>query len=175
MSGAHVVGQAAEVGAEPPPVRLVPGRGQVVEDVPLPLPGGGQQGLAAAGDPQRGPAAVVLAGLADEMAGGDGVPDHAAGARVVEAELVGHGGDVRLAGGAAHRLQDQDVPGHYAFLLDDDAFDALLARLAADPDVEYGSGPWNGWDRRTNDLGGGRGVYVRDPNGHSYEFFTAVP
>ncbi|MFI7104831.1 VOC family protein [Nonomuraea sp. NPDC050227] len=66
-------------------------------------------------------------------------------------------------------------PGHYAFLLDDDAFDALLARLAADLDVEYGSGPWNGWDRRTNDLGGGRGVYVRDPNGHSYEFFTAVP
>ncbi|MFB9207474.1 VOC family protein [Nonomuraea spiralis] len=66
-------------------------------------------------------------------------------------------------------------PGHYAFLMDDGTFDALLSRLGADPSVEYGSGPWHGWDRRINHLGGGRGVYVRDPNGHSYEFFTAVP
>jgi catechol 2,3-dioxygenase-like lactoylglutathione lyase family enzyme len=65
-------------------------------------------------------------------------------------------------------------PGHYAFLVDDDTFDALLAHLGDTP-IDYGSGPAQGWDRRINHLGGGRGVYVRDPDGHSYELFTAVP
>lgn len=66
-------------------------------------------------------------------------------------------------------------PGHYAFLVDDATFDEVLGRLARWPAVEYGSGPENGWDRRINRLSGGRGVYVRDPDGHSYELFTAVP
>ena len=66
-------------------------------------------------------------------------------------------------------------PGHYAFLLDDATFDAVLARLEGDPSIEYGSGPGHGWDRRTNHLNHGRGVYVRDPDGHSYEFFTTAP
>lgn len=48
-------------------------------------------------------------------------------------------------------------------------------RPRQDTAIEYGSGPMNGWDRRINHLGGGRGVYVRDPDGHSYELFTAVP
>lgn len=66
-------------------------------------------------------------------------------------------------------------PGHYAFLVDDATFDAVLHRLSAWPAVDYGSGPENGWDRQINHLAGGRGVYVRDPDGHSYELFTAVP
>ncbi|MFI5718226.1 VOC family protein [Nocardia sp. NPDC051750] len=66
-------------------------------------------------------------------------------------------------------------PGHYAFLVDDDTFDAVLGRLAQWAAVDYGSGPENGWDRRINRLSGGRGVYVRDPDGHSYELFTVVP
>lgn len=66
-------------------------------------------------------------------------------------------------------------PGHYAFLVDDDTFDAVLGRLAAWPAVEYGSGPEHGWDRQINHLAGGRGVYVHAPDGHSYELFTAVP
>lgn len=70
-----------------------------------------------------------------------------------------------------HRPQ----PGHYAFLIDDDTFDAVIERLRRDPAIDYGSGPMNGWDRDINHLGGGRGVYVRDPDGHSYELFTAVP
>lgn len=69
----------------------------------------------------------------------------------------------------------QVEPGHYAFLVDDETFDAVLERLSAWADVDYGSGPEYGWDRKINGLGGGRGVYVRDPNGHSYELFTAVP
>jgi catechol 2,3-dioxygenase-like lactoylglutathione lyase family enzyme len=67
------------------------------------------------------------------------------------------------------------VPGHYAFLVDDATFDAVVARLAADPASTYGSGPGHGWDRAVNHLGGGRGVYARDPDGHSYELFTAAP
>ncbi|MFC6086215.1 VOC family protein [Sphaerisporangium aureirubrum] len=66
-------------------------------------------------------------------------------------------------------------PGHYAFLVDDGTFDALMERLGRDPAIEYGAGPEEGWNRGINRLGGGRGVYVRDPNGHSYEFFTVVP
>ncbi|MBF6207018.1 VOC family protein [Streptomyces gardneri] len=69
----------------------------------------------------------------------------------------------------------QVEPGHYAFLVDEETFDAVLERLSEWAGVDYGSGPEYGWDRQINHLGGGRGVYVRDPNGHSYELFTAVP
>jgi catechol 2,3-dioxygenase-like lactoylglutathione lyase family enzyme len=67
------------------------------------------------------------------------------------------------------------TPGHLGFLVDDDTFDALLHRLRGRQDVPFGSGPEHGWDRRTNHLAGGRGVYVGDPDGNSYEFFTAAP
>ncbi|RDI51842.1 VOC family protein [Nocardia mexicana] len=66
-------------------------------------------------------------------------------------------------------------PGHYAFLVDDDTFDAVMDRLAGWPAVDYGSGPESGWDRKINHLAGGRGVYVRDPDSHSYELFTVAP
>ncbi|WP_028477988.1 VOC family protein [Nocardia sp. CNY236] len=65
-------------------------------------------------------------------------------------------------------------PGHYAFLIDEETFDAVLHRLLQWPAVAYGSSPDNGWDREVNHLAGGRGVYVRDPDGHSYELFTAI-
>ncbi|MFI9536460.1 VOC family protein [Nocardia fusca] len=65
-------------------------------------------------------------------------------------------------------------PGHYGFLVDEATFDAVLRRLAQWPAVEYGSGPGTGWDRDINHLGGGRGVYVRSPEGHSYEMFTVA-
>ncbi|MBF6546063.1 VOC family protein [Nocardia brasiliensis] len=67
------------------------------------------------------------------------------------------------------------VPSHYGFLVDDDTFDALLRRLARQPEVDFGSGVEHGWDRAVNQLAGGRGVYVLAPDGHSYEFFTAAP
>lgn len=66
-------------------------------------------------------------------------------------------------------------PSHYGFLVDDDTFDRVLGqadRLGA----EFGSGPERGWDRSTYEIaGGGRGVYVCEPDGHSYEFFTRRP
>jgi catechol 2,3-dioxygenase-like lactoylglutathione lyase family enzyme len=64
-------------------------------------------------------------------------------------------------------------PGHYAFLVDDATFDAALA-CAVRSGLDYGSAP-RVVDQQINRLGGGRGVYVRDPDGIAYEFFTAVP
>jgi catechol 2,3-dioxygenase-like lactoylglutathione lyase family enzyme len=64
-------------------------------------------------------------------------------------------------------------PGHYAFLVDDGVFDAALA-FAAQSDLPWGSAP-RLVDHQINHLGGGRGVYVLDPDGIAYEFFTAVP
>ncbi|HEY0816292.1 MAG TPA: VOC family protein [Pseudonocardia sp.] len=67
------------------------------------------------------------------------------------------------------------APAHFGFLVDDDGFDQILRRLDELPDVPFGSGPEHGWDRRINQLAGGRGVYVGAPDGHSYEFFTVPP
>ncbi len=66
-------------------------------------------------------------------------------------------------------------PGHYGFLVDDNTFDHVLA--AADRlGIDYGSGPEHGWDHLTYEIDrNGRGVYVREPDGHSYEFFTRRP
>jgi catechol 2,3-dioxygenase-like lactoylglutathione lyase family enzyme len=64
-------------------------------------------------------------------------------------------------------------PGHYAFLVDDDAFNAALA-FAQRSGLQFGSAPHQ-VDRQINHLGGGRGVYILDPDGIAYEFFTAVP
>ena len=64
-------------------------------------------------------------------------------------------------------------PGHYAFLVDDSTFDHALT-LAEESGLEYGSAPRVS-DRRINRAGGGRGVYIRDPDGIAYELFTAVP
>ena len=64
-------------------------------------------------------------------------------------------------------------PGHYAFLVDNSTFDRALA-AAASLDLEWGSAP-RSTDFQINHLNGGRGVYVRDPDGIAYEFFTIVP
>ena len=55
-------------------------------------------------------------------------------------------------------------PGHYAFLVDDDTFDAAVA-CAQRTGHEWVADPRDG----------GRGVYVLDPDGIAYELFTAVP
>jgi hypothetical protein len=61
------------------------------------------------------------------------------------------------------------------FLVHDETFDTLLRRLSAMPDLQFGARPGHGWNRQINYLAGGRGVYVADPEGHSYEFLTAIP
>ncbi len=62
------------------------------------------------------------------------------------------------------------VPQHYAFLVDDDTFDALLRQLET-----RGIPHWA--DPRRSQPGinhnhGGRGVYFMDPNGHGLEAIT---
>jgi catechol 2,3-dioxygenase-like lactoylglutathione lyase family enzyme len=64
-------------------------------------------------------------------------------------------------------------PGHYAFLVDDATFDRALA-VARESAMPWGSAP-RLTDRQINHLGGGWGVYIRDPDGIAYEFFTATP
>jgi len=64
-------------------------------------------------------------------------------------------------------------PGHYAFLVDDATFDRALG-LAQTAGLQYGSAPRLS-DGQINRANGGRGVYIRDPDGIAYELFTAIP
>jgi catechol 2,3-dioxygenase-like lactoylglutathione lyase family enzyme len=64
-------------------------------------------------------------------------------------------------------------PGHYAFLVDDATFGRALG-IAQKSGLQWGSGPRLA-DQQVNRAGGGRGVYIRDPDGIAYELFTAIP
>ena len=60
---------------------------------------------------------------------------------------------------------------HYAFHVDDADFDAIFARIK-EQGVAFGSRPFSQDDGQINTRHGGRGVYFKDPNGHSYELLT---
>jgi catechol 2,3-dioxygenase-like lactoylglutathione lyase family enzyme len=60
---------------------------------------------------------------------------------------------------------------HYAFHVTDREFDAIFSRIVA-AGLPYGSAPWRLDDRELNDWNGGRGVYFRDPDGHTLELMT---
>ena len=62
---------------------------------------------------------------------------------------------------------------HYAFLLNDQEFDATFDRLKAEG-VRYGSGPRSPADGQINTRHGGRGLYFVDPDGHLMEIMTRV-
>lgn len=67
---------------------------------------------------------------------------------------------------------DVDIPAqHYAFLVPEDEFDQILARLVADG-LPLQADPHGRRPRRINRNDGGRGVYFRDPAGHGLEAFT---
>lgn len=59
---------------------------------------------------------------------------------------------------------------HYAFIVSDEEFDAILARVQGEG-IPYGSGPMQD-DMQINHLHGGRGFYFNDPNGHRLEVIT---
>ena len=63
---------------------------------------------------------------------------------------------------------------HYAFHVSDGEFEAILGRVK-DRGVKFGSGPSTQDDGEINNRRGGRGVYFKDPNGHSYELLTVAP
>jgi catechol 2,3-dioxygenase-like lactoylglutathione lyase family enzyme len=60
--------------------------------------------------------------------------------------------------------------GHYAFLVDDDIFDKALQTAIARA-LEWGSAPLTA-DRQIDQSNHARRVYIRDPDGIAYEFFT---
>jgi catechol 2,3-dioxygenase-like lactoylglutathione lyase family enzyme len=66
----------------------------------------------------------------------------------------------------------QFVPTHYAFLVTEDEFDAILGRIQAQG-LPYWADPRHHEPQTVNRLDGGRGVYIDDPDGHSMEFLTA--
>ncbi|MEU0372693.1 VOC family protein [Streptomyces sp. NPDC006283] len=62
-------------------------------------------------------------------------------------------------------------PQHYAFLVPDEQFDAVIARLEAVGVTHYAD-PSHTEPGRINRLFGGRGAYFDDPNGHNMEIMT---
>ena len=60
---------------------------------------------------------------------------------------------------------------HYAFLVPDDQFDTMIARLEA-VGVTYYADPSHTEPGRVNDLFGGSGAYFADPDGHNLEILT---
>ncbi|EST36586.1 VOC family protein [Streptomyces roseochromogenus] len=60
---------------------------------------------------------------------------------------------------------------HYAFLVPDEQFDAVIARLEA-VGVTYYADPSHTEPGQINRLFGGRGAYFDDPDGHNLEIMT---
>lgn len=63
------------------------------------------------------------------------------------------------------------APQHYAFLVNEDEFDAIFARIR-ERGLTYWADPHRSQAMRTNDWDGGRGVYFDDPSGHLLEVLT---
>ncbi len=60
---------------------------------------------------------------------------------------------------------------HYAFLVDDDTFDAIYGRIVA-AGLDHAGDPQGTMPNQINTNHGGRGVYFRDPAGHGLEVIT---
>ncbi|MFI8962926.1 VOC family protein [Streptomyces sp. NPDC053493] len=63
------------------------------------------------------------------------------------------------------------TPGHYAFLVPDEEFDAMIGRLDRMRVTHYAD-PQHTEPDRINRLFGGRGAYFDDPSGHNMEIIT---
>lgn len=71
-----------------------------------------------------------------------------------------------------YEKRDEPIqPQHYAFLVPDEQFDGMIARLEA-VGVTYYADPHHTEPGRTNGLFGGRGAYFDDPDGHNMEIIT---
>lgn len=89
--------------------------------------------------------------------------------------LRGHFAPVRVNESLTLDFDNADpVPHHhYAFHVSDEDFDAILGRVR-ERGVRFGSQPGAQDNGEINERRGGRGVYFRDPNGHSYELLTVA-
>ncbi|CAL9655379.1 Glutathione transferase FosA [Streptomyces sp. enrichment culture] len=71
-----------------------------------------------------------------------------------------------------YEKRDEPIqPQHYAFLVPEEQFDTMIARLEA-VGVAYYADPGHTEPGRVNDLFGGRGAYFDDPDGHNMEIMT---
>ncbi|MEU5000905.1 VOC family protein [Streptomyces sp. NPDC021622] len=66
---------------------------------------------------------------------------------------------------------DPFVPQHYAFLVSEDEFDTIFARIKA-AGLTYWADPYHKIENEINTNDGGRGTYFDDPNGHKLEILT---
>jgi catechol 2,3-dioxygenase-like lactoylglutathione lyase family enzyme len=67
--------------------------------------------------------------------------------------------------------QGEIQPQHYAFLVSEEEFDAIFARIN-DRDLAYWADPGQSRPGEINRNDGGRGVYFEDPSGHLLEILT---
>ena len=82
--------------------------------------------------------------------------------------------DVDTANGVSLAFLEHDgeiAPQHYAFLIGEDDFDAVFARIG-ERGLEYWADPFLRKPREINHRDGGRGVYFKDPDGHLLEVIT---
>jgi catechol 2,3-dioxygenase-like lactoylglutathione lyase family enzyme len=63
------------------------------------------------------------------------------------------------------------APQHYAFLVSEDDFDTIFARIR-ETGLMYWADPSHRRRHEINTNDGGRETYFEDPNGHSLEIFT---
>jgi extradiol dioxygenase family protein len=69
-------------------------------------------------------------------------------------------------------MDDEDLhQRHYAFLVDEDDFDAISARIR-DRGLTFWADPFEQQPGEINAHDGGRGLYWQDPSGHKLEIIT---
>ena len=69
-------------------------------------------------------------------------------------------------------MDDEDLhPRHYAFLVGEDDFDAIFARIR-DRGITFWADPFEQQPGEINTHDGGRGLYWQDPSGHKLEIIT---
>lgn len=67
--------------------------------------------------------------------------------------------------------EDPITPQHYAFLVSEEDFDAILGRIQQAGITHYAD-PGHRQTGQINHKDGGRGAYFADPNGHNLEIIT---
>ena len=78
---------------------------------------------------------------------------------------------VETANGVSLDYDDRSAPvhNHYAFLVSEEEFDAIFARVT-DRGITYWADPGHQQEMRINNHG--RGFYFEDPSGHNLEVLT---
>jgi catechol 2,3-dioxygenase-like lactoylglutathione lyase family enzyme len=81
---------------------------------------------------------------------------------------------VEIPNGVTLDFLDTDgeiTPQHYAFLVSEDDFDVIFARVR-EAGLTYWADPYRRRPGEINHNDGGRGVYFDDPDGHRLEILT---